>query len=71
MDDQLRVRVANVQGLTMMCLEDLIDFYALQYAKLSHAAHNGEASKLPQSDTGKILSFLTLLHEQFGEDPNG
>lgn len=63
----LKVRVAHVDDLTMICLEDLIDFYSLQYAKLSHAAQNGYASELPNSDTGKILMFLTLLYEQFGE----
>lgn len=64
----LKVRVAHVDDLTMICLEDLIDFYSLQYAKLSHAAQNGHAVELPNSDTGKVLMFLTLLYEQFGEE---
>lgn len=62
------VRVAYVSGMTMVCLEDLLDFYHNEYYELAKVATNGDAQALQSSDTAKILKWLTILQEEFGRD---
>jgi hypothetical protein len=60
-----KVRVAYFDDTTMVCLEDLIDFYSFEYTKLLKSVTNGHGAKAQSSDTAVVLAFLMALKEDF------
>lgn len=62
-----KVRVVHIDDITLVCLEDLIDFYSGEYADLLATHTNGHGAEAQNSETALILLFLTQLHEDFNK----
>lgn len=64
---KMKVRVLKTPEVMFVCLEDLIQYYTDEYTELACTLENGNAANIQNTDTARILLFLTSLEEGFNE----